>query len=178
METLLQTTIKNAQVQRQLVEIRTDTEDTSMFTVGYIVGENEESITVQSFDPDGFDDGIEIIPIHEIYEIDTETNYVKRLQKYIDNQDKLLSKNDNSVFAGLSITETLKKAKETKKLITINFVYEFSVSGFIQNIDNEYIEISALTDEGKDDGVSLLKIEDIKRISIDSRFEKKLQILR
>ena len=172
--------IKKAKKTNKLIAIKTEIDDTDIFTAGYILEYNDEIIYLNSIDDNGLDDGVEIINVNTIYEIAVDDNYLNKLQLFVKNREKILETKDYKIKIKKSDTyflDYLQEIKDKKQLVSFLFVYDFTISGFIEELDNEYINIKVVSEYGKEDGISCLQIKDIDRISVNSIYDKKIKLL-
>ncbi len=169
MKELFKKYLLKAKKENKLVSFRTNTEETEKFSVGYIIGINDEIVNVKSVNPNGLSDGILMIRLKDIYEIDTDDKYIRRLELKIKNQKKILR--DISVPPYFYDYEynmflILQKSKEENQLIYINF-YHGGFYGYVKELTQEELLFEIYTEYGEYDGLSVFLIEDIKNIILD-----------
>lgn len=180
METLFLEAIHNAQQQKKLIAVYTDKDSTDNFSAGYVNAQIEEGLLLQSFDPNGFEDGLIFFNVGEIYLIETDNTYLKNLGIII-SESQNLEKSNSFVFKRNKnerlINDFLNKCFTDKLLVTLKLYFGKGVSGFINKIDEETICLNVVTDEGENDGMAYFKVEDIERIYLNGIDQRRMNIL-
>lgn len=180
MENLFLKTLNAAKQDKKLVAVYTDKEKIDSFSVGYIVEQIEEGLLLQAKDPNGFEDGLIFLNIDDIYLIETDTKYLRNLTIVISGYAKLKerkpfvfkrSKNESLII------DFLNKCLTDKILVSIKLFFGKGITGFINEVDQETLVVSAITDEGENDGNVYFKIEEIERVYINGIDQKRIEIL-
>jgi len=170
--------INNALNEKELISIFTDKENTDNFSAGFVIILNEETLIFNSINPDGMDDGLEVININDIYEIAYDDQYLKRLKFLRENSDEFIKKTEFILSDNeKSFYDVLCKCKENKVLVSINLCYGIGHYGIINEIDGECVLLQDFDEIGKEDGFSCFKISDIIKIFIDDKKLKKIKML-
>lgn len=180
MENILFKLILKAKIEKQLIAISTDKDDTDKFAVGFVKNFDDTTLVLQAVDPEGTNDGLIIINIDDIYIVNIGDKYLEQLSLFHDKSNELskeeifeMTSNKKTVLF-LSIIE---KCISEKLLISINLIYDRGIIGYINESDDEFISITNVTESGETDGVSCVKISDIERIYIDSIDLRKIKLL-
>jgi hypothetical protein len=170
--------LETAKNEGKLIAIRTNEDAASKFFAGYVQEYDESMAFLKSIDPEGGDDGYLYIKMESIYEIDYNNRYLKRLQFLLKNKNGLLSNKIISARGqgGNYLINLLKTVSQQKLIAGIYHVYDFTITGYLIKSDDENCSIQSLTDDGDDDGISIIRIEDIVSINIDGRDEKKIEL--
>ena len=171
----------NAKENNKLVAIRTNIEDADKFSVGYILGLNDETISIKAINPQGLPDGVFTIQTKDLYGIDIDDIYIRKLEIREKNAKKIFSDIPAPSFFSdvtVNISKILLKAKDSRQLIHINFYRDIGLYGLINEIDEEEFVIEVYNEDGLYDGTSVFLIEDIKNINWDDEDIRLIDILK
>lgn len=157
--------------------VYTNWEDKDKFSVGYIIGYDEEFFVMEKIDPYGRQDGISCKLIKDVFKVETDSVYCKNIEKlfYLHNRYRYIS----TTFTENVALNVLKYAKEAHKIcgIEIGESGAFDVIGFIADICNDKVTIDTVSTSGLPDGTSYIDLNDISEISCDSLDERKIEEL-
>lgn len=132
--------------ENQLVEIYSTSEDS--FSVGYIIYENKKRIFIKSIDDQGRLDGYLLLKKDIIENIESNTDYLNRLEKYKNFWGKSkLGISDDPVFKQKpDFYELIKYAHKYRKVITVatSFDYYDYTTGFVTYCDEDIVSIKAI----------------------------------
>lgn len=171
----------NAKENNKLVAIRTNIEDADKFSVGYILGLNDETISIKAINPQGLPDGVFTIQTKDLYGIDIDDIYIRKLEIREKNAKKIFSDIPAPSFFSdvtVNISKILLKAKDSRQLIHINFYRDIGLYGLINEINEEEFVIEVYNEDGLYDGTSVFLIEDIKNINWDDEDIRLIDILK
>ena len=177
MQDLFSKLFEVAKTEGTLIAIYTDTDAVSRFAAGYIQEYDETMVYLQSISPEGNDDGCEYIKVEDIFQVEYNSRYLRRLQLL------LRHKPDLTTYPCVAerqhgenyLISMLKQAMADHLFISIKSIYDYSVQGYITAIDDVFIQFHEITVDGDDDGITVLRIEDIERVLITGRKQKKVE---
>jgi len=173
--------LEKAKKESKLISIRSNTDDTDKFSAGFVLSITDEVISIKAINPHGLPDGIFIIKKTDIYGIDFDDKYLKRLTGRMEESKKLFNNAQTpNIFldSESDIRSILKKAMDVNQLINVNLYHDLGFYGYIQDLTENEFSIKVFDDFGEYDGISIYLIEDIKNIywdDIDIR-EREIQI--
>lgn len=180
MENLFLEIINRAKQHKKLVAIYTDKDETSTFSVGYVIDQIDEGLILHSIDTSGFDDGLMFMCLLDIYLIEIDTTYLRNLKivsnespKFNDFNSFILKRNKDENL----IVDFLNKCLSDKKLVTMSLFFGKEITGFINEISDDMIVLNIITSEGETNGIACFKIEEINRIYIDGIDQRRISIL-
>lgn len=167
-----------AKTEEKLIAIHTDKEIVSRFAAGYIHEYDDTMVYLKSVDPEGNDDGYIYIQIADVYQVEYNSRYLNRLQLLIRRQSELVTppciaeqqQGENYLIS------LIKQAMADHLILSINSIYDYSLLGYVKDIDDQYLQVQGITDDGDDDGIAAIRIEDIKRVDIAGTNEKKAEV--
>ncbi len=162
--------LEQAKNENKLVAIRTNNEDTDKFSVGYILGINDQTINIKAINPNGLPDGTFSINTTDLYGIDLDDRYLKQLATKQKFAKEIFADTPSPSFfedGEVNIKTILEKASEKKQLIHVNFYRDLGLYGYVNEINEEEFVFEVYNDNGEYDGISVYLIEDVKNINWD-----------
>jgi hypothetical protein len=163
--------------EKKIVSIYYDRQDTSKYTVGYIVSLSEDDIILNLIGQDGLNDGYMFLKIVDIFQIDTSGLYEAKIAKLVElNKTKL--ENVNFGIDNL-LMEFFKYAMDNRLIITFQLCDsgETDITGFILEIADNVVKIKKVDNYGNDDGESVILLEDITLLICNSNRECSLKLV-
>lgn len=173
--------LDKAKKENKLIAIRSNTDDTDKFSAGFILSISDETISIKAINPHGLPDGIYTIKKSDLYGIDFDDKYLKRLRKRMEESKKLFSDSPSPNFFSDSesnIKTILEKAMDKKQMINVNLYHDLGFYGYIRKLSETEFSIEVFNEFGEYDGISIYLIEDIRNIywdDIDTR-EREIEI--
>lgn len=129
-----------------LVEIYATSEDS--FAVGYIIYQNSKRIFTHLVDDQGKLDGYLLFDKKTIDGMETNTEYLNKLEKYMDFWGNIsVGDSDNEIYkSNPDFIDLIKYAKDNKKIITLatSFDYYDILTGFVSEYDDKTVKIDAI----------------------------------
>lgn len=154
--------LRSAMQNGELVEAYSNPEDTDRCAVGYVIAMDEDSVILQNIHPSGCADGYTWYSTDRIYRTNVRTRYMKCLEMLMDKdiQPKRLPESDESLAARL-----LRFAMEHELVtqIELNDSDNWDLTGLVTEM-GEGVNVALLNDEGEEDGIAAVRLEDITEI--------------
>lgn len=168
---------KDAKINKLPISIFTDVDNTDKFSFGFVQEISDEHILINCISPFGFYDGYTIRNRANIYRIEYQNNYGKKLHKLyqIRNQKhQLITRKTDNLIADL-----IHFAKKENFIVSIELHNSDTddLQGYISNVKDTIIAIEQIDEYGKNNGKSMILLEDITKISCDSDQEIMLKLL-
>lgn len=162
---------------KEIALIYTDQEDTLKFSAGCINECSENEIIMHYIDPYGYDDGIAVVCIEDIFKIEYGSKYCRKLQIL----NNIRKGEIDSVEPGAEnlFLSVLEYAMKTKKILDIEILSskEEDAVGYVNSIEKGIVTIALITSYGEKDGCMSIKLDDITHVVCNSCDEKVLNIL-
>ena len=185
METNLLREILTQAVQRkELVAIYADADDLGAFAVGIIQSVGDMDFNFQVVSPEGEPDGYGARRIDEVVKIQQGSRYLRSVKFLAENRERLLSRvAATPAFpqSGECTVAELDTAMEHGEVVSLQLGPKADpgaeVSGYVENVAEGFVQVRTLTNEGEDDGICTVRIDDIFRLSRSSRFQQVLDLL-
>lgn len=169
---------RKSKAEKMIIEIRLNNEGDD-FWCGYIEDFNKHIIQLRHFDNYGSDDGIIIIEIENIDNIEFDTdytktfNYITKLKNDFNNIEEVCEFKDSENWR----FNYLKDSQDKKRIISLEFNQDYVIYGIIKELnENEFI-IQGIGKHGQNEGNAIYKIENISSMNImgkDSKFRLEL----
>lgn len=170
MESILLQAMKH----QTIVSIYTNAMDPNSFSTGYVLGITDEWVLINSISPGGINDGIYLLPLEDIYQINIEGAYENKIKclHHLKKQINLPSMQQDDLLLGI-----LMFAKNNNALITCEIYRENEVYGFVEDIDKDTVFLKCYDCYGRFVSHSTLKAESITRAKCCSEYEISLKML-
>lgn len=162
--------------QHTLVEVYSNPQDTSKFSVGYILACDESFFAMSSISKHGKLDGFQLKNTEDIIRLCEGTVYLQKMStllRYHNEKQASLTLGRDLVY------DFLDYCKANNRIVAVEVVdsHFWDTIGYIDAIDDDRCTISQISDQGKSDGISYVITKDITNISCGSEDEVMLEIL-
>lgn len=143
---------------------------------GWVVGLDHDLILLACISSDALYDGFVLKEVSEIYRIDRNTYYEKKMAKLY-----RLKHSQHPIFKLGAKTDLLKgflEFSQTHHLIfTITQTDGYSFSGFLKSFDQKTLTIREVDSAGEENGTILIRIGDVLTFELDGYYEQCLRLL-
>jgi len=170
--------LRKAKKNNHIVSLHSDPFDQSKCTVGYVDQIDDIWIRIKAISTEGENAGYEIRLLANIFRIDVNGAYEKKIEYLRKNTGNIFRKVDlvSTIEENGILLATLKEAQERKMVITLWTKDENdSIIGLIDQVNDNTVKILSIDDYGREDGFILICISEIDSVDCDSR---KCQIIR
>ncbi len=159
-----------------LAAVYTDISDTEKFAAGYYLGADKDNVLIAHITPYGKYDGYITKRVDDIYQIEKDGRYLRKLQDLYVLQNQ---KYEPICIEEDIICEVLKWAFENEKIVSIEMGSSgFSdLQGYVDYVDEETVGILKIDDFGNLDGKATAELCNISNVICDSEKEQSLAIL-
>lgn len=157
-----------------LVSFYDDINDTEKFYVGYYICSDDEFALFNLVTTRGYEDGLYLTAIDNIFRIDYDDLYTKKIEKLfcINNQRKIDFPNNNSELFKNIVNYSI----ENDYIVSIGYE-DNQISGFVKEFYNDYIVISSVNEYGEYDGRSIVSNSIIEFLRCNSGDERNISLL-
>jgi hypothetical protein len=153
----------------------------SGFWCGYVLDYNEDLVVIQHYTKYGKSDGIVVEEVHNIESIEYDDDYCNSLEYLIHNHFDLDYEEEVSVSFGLLENWQLEVLKPNllrkDRLIRVQINNDTFLSGLLEKINEETLELKLIGKEGQDDGKIILKTSDINAVRVNDLEGRKRLLL-
>lgn len=177
--------LREAQRERQLVCVFRDPSDLRRFAVGFVEAVSDNDYTLQQIDPDGNPDGLDIGPIDDIIEIRKESRYVRQIALLMEKEEEKaeLAKPPQGWNGAPNpescLDEVLRRSMLDKLVVNILLATgddELRFYGIVRELSDTHVRVDVLSDDGEPDGTSVVRLDDIAGLQVNTREERKVAL--
>lgn len=147
------------------------------FDFGRILCVGDDFFAMLALSPDAKYDGITVLPIEDVFRVETMTQYEAKMEKLYAGQtwQPWLPKLDESDL----VRSVLQEAKQAGKQVNIELRGERDIQlfGSVDAVYDCYFALNQLDSYGRPDGKCFALLSDISVISCDSEESRRLQVL-
>lgn len=183
-EDLFTDILREAQREKQLVCIFRDPTDLRRFTVGFVEAVSDTDYTIQQIDPDGNADGFDIGTIDDIIEVRKESRYVRQIALLMEKEEAPVSSKGLQGWGGGPSPEScldgvLRQSMMDKLVVNILLATgddELRFYGIVRELSDTHVRVDVLSDDGEPDGTSVIRVDDIAGLQVNTREEGKVAL--
>lgn len=169
--------LKEICVEEKFVSIYTNYADSDRFCYGKILSVNEEEILLYLISPNGEYDGLSVRNTNDVFRVEYGGEYEKKMLSLIsdDNLDYFEQCiDDNNLFLSVLIL-----SQKCNKIVSVELQNSgsFCVVGIVEDVNEDVCTIKQYDDYGNFDGYSIVKLDSITELSLDSIDERRISRL-
>jgi hypothetical protein len=167
MGSLISELLDKAQAEKRIVALRTNPSEPGSFVLGYIMGYNDETISLRAINSNGLVHGLRSIRTAEVFQVDYDDQYIRNVELKENNLDKIYGRLKSPAHfeeAYITIPELLQKSQHLQQLI---YFITYSGPGYyavVKQQTEEEILVECYDTYGRHDGISVFRVDDIKSI--------------
>lgn len=166
---LLKKIFSESKEKNSFISVYTNKENTEIFSIGIVCDFDDDFILLKKVNLEGSFDGFSILLIEDVYLIEWNDAYLKKMQLIIKNDIVGIEKEvQKLLLANLRFDDFIKLCLIKNFFISINSIYDIGFMGYVKNYDGENIVLNNIDSYNKNDGFSLFKISEIEKISLMS----------
>ncbi|MCD8140178.1 MAG: hypothetical protein LUE17_10460 [Planctomycetaceae bacterium] len=175
--------LREAQRDRQLVCIFRDPSDLRRFAVGFVEAVSDSDYTLQQIDPDGNPDGLDIGSIDDIIEIRKESRYARQIALLMEKEEEPKARPaqgwNGKPHPESCLDEVLRRSMQEQLVVNILLATgddELRFYGIVRDLTDSHARLDVLTDDGEPDGTSVVRLDDIAGLQVNTRDERKVAL--
>lgn len=159
------TSILKAKEDNRLISLYTDLNNMENFHIVYVLNVKDGQVLEMNVGLHGEFDGYMVEFLDDIYRIEQESIYQKRIEKLSSQPGKFV-KPFEILCQNNPMIDLLNAAMKNNIISSINIGYEENILGYITDIEDEKVFISQITEEGEFDGRTVIYVKNIKKVII------------
>lgn len=166
--------IKFCRDKRKVASVYLDKEDTCHHLTGYITACNDDEVLIAHINTRGEYDGFIYEYASNVYRVDYDGEYedkIGTLYKLKHQSHPQFEPDEENILFSL-----LKFAENSEFLVSLEDE-ENSVTGFLKSFSDTQIELETVNDYGKYSGVTVIDLEMVETISVDTDYEQDVKLL-
>lgn len=175
--------LREAQRERQLVCIFRDPSDLRRFAVGFVEAVSDSDYSLQQIDPDGNPDGLDIGSLDDIIEIRKDSRYARQIALLMEKEEEPQQKPtqgwNGKPNPESCLEEVLRRSMLEKLVVNILLATgddELRFYGIVRELTETNARIDVLSDDGEPDGTSVIRLDDIAGLQVNTRDERKVSL--
>ncbi len=171
--------LSKAKKEKKLVSIFTDKDDWDDWSVGYVDILTDQHVRLHSLSRYGDFAGYIMMNLSEIIKVEVDSQYEKKMERFHSSQENFFAevKLENEIEVNI-IIDALKASLNDKTFIEVwGNDPEVSLGGYVEDMDEETVTVHLIDSYGVDDGVSTIKINEIRRLDFNTRCEQARRFL-
>lgn len=173
----MQKILNYLQTHKKVASFYYDPADTDVHLTGYVLAFNEDELLIAHITPYGYKDGFILKRISAIYHIDYDGKYEHKIEKLYRLNQQVHEKIDLSQTGnGRILHALLDWAVKKNVLATVEFETN-CLTGFVNKYENDLIFLRLIDDYGEENGTSVVDLNEVLTISVNSTDEQALQRL-
>ena len=151
------------------LSIYTNKENTNTFSMGIACNHDDDFILLKKVSPEGNYDGFSIILLEDVYCVEFEDIYLKKVQLVIkEDIIKLQSDVQAHLSNNFRFDDAIDLFIKQQYLVSIDLIYDRGFIGYIKEFDGENIIINNVDDNHNSEGFSIFKVSEIEKINLFS----------
>ena len=149
----------------KLAAVYSDDDNCDKFAVGYILKNTSDELLMLNISPYGKYDGFSVIRTDDIYRIEYESLYLKKIERLTDKGEISFPELD----CGEYLTDSLMKYSMENEMIALIKIGGGAdvVTGFVSDVTDEFVCLKQISDCGEYDGMTFIGKEQISFIASD-----------
>ncbi len=166
-----------ARQEAQPVAVYSSDSESNDYDVGFVEVVSNTHLVLNAITPKGESDGRHLIPLEHIHRVDSKTAYVNKLKLLHQYHDSVFESTLAPVTEAPDMVSMLEGAKEHGHVVSLLDAEGYGPSGFVKDVASDHVELQRLNSKGMPDGVAVLMLEAVHRITVDTREERVLGFL-
>lgn len=148
-------------------------EDNLVHSTGFALHLHDDEVLIAHINPRGEYDGFILNKIDNIYKLDYDSDYEKKIQKLynIKKQNHHMFKIQESMLYSL-----LEYANKEGLILSLELKND-KITGFVNNFDENYVYLTLINDNGWINGKSVISIDEVIVFVCDTDYEQDLKLL-
>ena len=169
--------LKDLRSSQEICSVYNDGNETTKFSVGFIVDYDAKFFLMEQITPYGKNDGIQCNLVDFIIKIETASGYIKKIEKlYSFNKQKRRSIIDCKSDVVVALLNFAIKNCRICSIVLCESNNK-DIVGYIKNISKDIATIQNVDENGNEDGNTFVELGRISQITCGSEDEEKLEIL-
>lgn len=164
--------IKKLQKQT-VVSIFCDPTNPSKHLTGWICASSDDVVMIQHISPHGMYDGYILVQSDDIYRIDVEGEYEKKMYILYTNKRQ----NHPNVLIEENIYSSLLDFCKSEHLVISVELEDSTLTGFVTAFDDEHIALALLDDYGNSNGQTVIMNRLVISFAVDTEKEQDIKLL-
>ncbi len=158
----------------ELISVHTDFDESDIFTLGYLIGIDENNVLMNMVDRYGEENGFCIINLADIYNFELDKMYsgkIEKLFKLKEQKRQYISNSDSN-----AIVNFLKHAFDNHLLIQVN--EDDYYIGYVKDFSDQVLTTEKIDNYGDEIGISSLDMNNVNSLKCQTKYLRDIELIR
>jgi hypothetical protein len=175
---MIQKLLKTAYEYKKIISINTNDVEWDESIIGYITEIDDVYFTMNEIDEYGIFIGNTIFAINNVIYVQPDDWYMRNLQVAHENRAVFTPNKRVTIWkTGKELISHFKSIKEDEKITRFFFEEDNFVIGLILDFDDNFLLIKNIGQDGKEEGITCYRVNDIIGLRYDGLSEQKIKLL-
>ena len=172
-------TLNELKKKQKYISVYTKPGDPDKFSFGRIICLSDQLLVLRSITPDGSDDGLSVKEICDVFRVDEDSQYCKKMEKLMEASGCQEPDFDDEEIDEENIVSSVLELSKRKNWVITVWPYDGDgIIGTVESLNGDVCVINQFDDYGKDDGKTTVFTESITEIWCNSSDERIISKLR
>ncbi len=159
------------------VAVYSDGSSVNDYDVGFVLQVGSSHLILSAITSKGEPDGRRFIRLEDVHRIDSKTSYLGKLRLLHEYKDAVFVSEPLLVGDLSDMHAMLEAAKLSGSIVSLLDDEGYGPSGFVREVASDYVALQRINSKGSPDGVAVMMLEAIARLTMDTREEQVLGFL-
>jgi hypothetical protein len=174
-------TMEKSKKEDKIITVYSDIDDYTNYECGFFYLKSENEFVLKSVTETGLYDGYLVIELDDVYRVDYDGQYERKLEKlYNLNRSRHSKRVKENIFSEQNLFIDVMEMAESNNLY-ISLIFdndeEEIVSGIVEEFTDEYVKLKVINEYGEFDGYTTVDIDEILKLSCDGEDEQVIKKL-
>lgn len=158
----------------ELISVYTNVDESDIFTLGYLIGIDENNVLMNMVDRYGEEIGFCIINANDIYNIEHDKMYsgkIEKLFKLKEQKRQYISNSDSNPMVNF-----LKHAFDNHLLIQVN--EDDYYIGYVKDFSDQILTTEKIDNYGDEIGISSLDMNNVNSLKCQTKYLRDIELIR
>lgn len=164
---------RRCQASGDMVEVYDDGDNLDRFDVGVVESVTSDYYSLLSIGPYGDFDGRQVGRIEDVIRVATGSEYLSALRLLHEARGRIDADPPSPEgYLPMDLTNTLRFAKDKRIVVSLVDADKETLTGFVTDFGNEFVELREVRRDGQEDGLIVLHLDEVVRIDVGGRVEQ------
>ena len=157
------------------VAVHSNRNDPGTYEVAFVQDVRDIQVTLKCLTPRGEPDGISVVRLDDIFRVDVDTAYCRKIELLNQYQDTVFER-ASEVPVG-DIYDILMAAKASGQVVHVLDYTDYGPAGFVQEVGQDFVTIKRISQNGEPDGLATIGLDCIASVHVGRRAEQIIAFL-
>lgn len=167
--------LKAAHEHGRALAIHSNRNEPGQYEVAFVDEVREYQVTLRCLTPRGEVDGVSVVRLDDIFRVDSETTYCRRVELLYQYRDSVFS--DEATISAGEVTDILRHAAETNAIVHVLDYSDYGPLGFVEEVGEDYVIVRRVSTGGEPDGRATVGLDAIASVHVNRRSDQVVAFL-